>query len=131
MSISAIHKAVFTKLAATSGLPQLVYPNISTATPTGNHLRVFILPATTESIGLKDIDWARGIIQISVYCKDGVGAITATDIADTVIGLFPRGTIMTNSGLSIRVDATGYAGQAITGEGWYQVPVSIPYNVLI
>jgi hypothetical protein len=131
MSISKIQKAVFTKLAASAGLPQIIYPNISTPTPTGNHIRVFVLPAITEAIGIEKINWASGIIQASIYCKDGVGAIVAADIADTVIALFPRGTVMTNGGLSIRVDSLGYAGPAITEGGWYQIPVSIPYNALV
>jgi hypothetical protein len=113
-----------------TGLPALYWPNISAPVPTGNHARVDVLPVPTESMGVSGPEWQRGIVQFTVMVRDGTGAVGADAIAETIISKFPRGTSFSSSGLSIRFDEKGWKSPGSASGGWYQVPVTIPYNYL-
>jgi hypothetical protein len=83
--LSAIIAALFDKLHDTAGLPSIYWPNVHSTVPTGSHLRVDILPSETATLGLSSGSQARGIVQVSVYTKAGIGITTAAGIADAVL----------------------------------------------
>lgn len=127
--LSAIIAALFDRLRDTAGLPTIYWPNVHATPPTGSHLRVDILPAETATLGLASGSQARGIIQVSVYTKAGIGVTTAAGIADAVLAAMPRGTSVTQSGFLVRIDTVGSVAPPIITEGWHIFPVSIPYVV--
>lgn len=134
MSLVTIQQAIFSRLDGSS-LPPRWYPNrsgvgASQAQPTGDHLRVDILPAITDSIGLNSLDQERGILQVTVMTKPDTGTIPAAKIVEQVLALFPRNTELRQDGLRVRFDRTGYPGPSMQDGAWYATPVTIPYNVI-
>lgn len=131
MSLNAVQAAVFKRLKTSppSALP-IAYPNISGQQPTTDYLRVNVLPAATETIGLNDTARERGIIQIDVMTRAGTGAIKAGDYAAAVLALFPRNLRLNEAGEAVRFEREGWAAAALSDGAWYQVPVTIPYSVL-
>ncbi len=127
--LSAIIAALFDKLRDAGGLPTIYWPNVHGTPPTGSHLRVDVLPAETATLGLTTGVQGRGVIQIAVYTKAGIGITTAAGIADAVLAAMPRNTSITQSGYKIRIDAVGSVAPPIIQDGWHVLPVSIPYVV--
>lgn len=124
MALDAIAEDVFATLSAAPGLPPVVYPNVGVDVPAAPHLRVFILPANTDTVGLNSFEVEQGIIQISVYEAQGQGAIGPYATAELILNtVFPRGF----STLNFRVIKAGSLGPAIVDGAWYVVPVSISY----
>ncbi len=125
MPLDLIAQAAFQALASTAGLPPVYWPNISIPeAPEAIHLRAFVLPADTESRGLVGWDVEQGIIQVSVYAKQGVGVIAPYATAEAVLGAFPRGF----STAAFKVHLAGSIGPAIIDGAWCSVTVSIPYQ---
>lgn len=80
MSQAQIELALFDKLEAIKAtLPTIYYPNSPHKNkpnpPTGEHLRVNVLPVGTQPIGIATTNQTTGIFQCSVYVKDGTGTI--------------------------------------------------------
>ena len=131
MKQNELLKAVFTYLETIVGIPDINYPNIEYNTPTTDHLNVFVLNNTPQTIGLSRIAWYEGIIQIDSVVEHGKGEIKAATNAQAVIDAFAVGTILTNGTTSIRIDSTPYASAGIMrDDGWYFIPVTIPYNMV-
>lgn len=125
MPLPEIVNDAFNTLGNAFGLPPIIYPNEAKPDiPTGTHLRAYILPADTESIGLSSWDVERGIIQVSVYEKRGAGIIKAYSIAQQILALFPRGF----SASGFKVHRAGSVGPAMIDGAWLAIAVSIPYE---
>ena len=128
--LSDIMTGVFSKISGTTpSLGTITWPNIpfSGAPP---YLRVHILPATTEAIGIKSGDHHRGIIQVDCVIRDGIGPTTAATLADGVIAAFARNTTATSGTTTIRFNKTGSAGPGQQESDRYFIPVTIPYEVI-
>lgn len=135
MSLETIQKAIFGRLDG-SALPPRWYPNRSgigagQTQPDGTHLRVDILPAITDSIGLTALDQHRGVLQVKAMIKPDTGSVPAARIVEQVLALFPRNTELRQDGLRIRFDRSGYPGPSMQDGAWYATPVTIPYNVIL
>ena len=123
--------AVYNYMGTIIGLPDINYPNIEYSTPTGDHLNVFVLNSTPDTIGIARIIWYSGFIQIDSVVEHGVGEVKAATNAQAVMDAFPIGTVLTNGTTSIRVDDAPYASAGIVrDDGWYSIPITIPYNSL-
>lgn len=132
MIYDTIISSIYTYLEANKGVgfPAIYYPNSPNTgkpqPPTGNHVMINILPAETVSIGLNECDSYAGIIQFSVRIKANTGQIAAADIANTILAIFARNTVVGNG---LRIDRQGSAAAGFEDGGWYNVPVSIEYRV--
>ena len=126
--LSDIQDGVFLKLK-TANPGTIVWPNIpyTGAVP---YLRVHILPAETQPLGIANGDIYKGIIQIDCVTADGIGPAAAATLADTVIGTFVRNTTTTKNTTTIRFLRTGSAGPGQQESERYFIPVSIPYEVI-
>lgn len=130
MSQAQIELALFDKLESISGtLPTIYYPNSPNKNkanpPTGEHIRVTLLRADTIPVGIATTNQTTGILQCSVYVKDGTGTIRAAQIADLILSAFARNTVLSNN---VRIDKTGSVNTGFTQDGWYHLPVSISYQ---
>jgi len=122
--------AIYTKFGTILDIPEIVYPNIEVDPSVDGYVRVNVLPANPDTVGVKSITWYRGIIQANVYVKLGVGEIVAARYAQKIIGAFPRGTVLTNGTTSIKIDENAQAYNGIVDGGYYMMPVRIVYNKL-
>ena len=76
MSQAQIELALFDKLETIkASLPTIYYPNSPNKNkpnpPTGEHIRVSVLNAGTNAIGIATTDQTLGIMQCLVLVKDG------------------------------------------------------------
>jgi hypothetical protein len=130
MSQAQIELALFDKLEAIKAtLPTIYYPNSPNKNkpnpPTGEHIRVSVLNAGTNALGIATTDQTLGIMQCLVLVKDGTGTVRAAQIADLILSAFARNTLLSNN---VRIDKTGSVAVGFTQDGWYMLPVSIPYQ---
>ena len=128
MSLSAIKTAVFDRLIAEGSLPALYFNNVEDTTqplpPVSNHLRPFVLPSDTRTIGVRTLNQEVGLIQVNVFVGKGQGEITSSDIASQILDLFPRNLDL----VACRIDDIGSIAPSFFDRGWYITPVSIPYQ---
>ena len=125
MAIDLIAQDVFETLSAKTNLPPIYWPNVAVpAAPEALHLRVYILPAGTQSIGLASFDVERGIIQVSIFSTQGAGMIAPFALAEKILGIFPRGYTSPR----FVVPLAGSVGPAIYDGAWCVVPVSFNYQ---
>lgn len=141
MSLSDIKESFYDALeAATIGdtatpdypvyLPNTTDSRLPEA-PESNHLRPFVLPSETRTIGLATLDQEVGTLQVSIFIAKGKNDLAASDIAKKVLALFPRNTVLSLSGSPVaRIDETGSIARSFFDEGWQITPVSIPYQNL-
>lgn len=127
MSLTAIMTAVFDHIENGGLSVPVFFNNVESATnepPSGDHIVPYVLPSSTRTIGLNDLDQEIGLIQVSVYVEKGKGELVASRIVDEVIALFPRNLQLTG----LRIDRTPSADIAFFEGAWYITPVTIEYQ---
>lgn len=72
-------------------------------------------------------DRVPSILQVRVYVKNDTG--TRSPLVQMILDTFPKNTKLTSADASIRVDRAPTVGPSISDNGWYYVPVTIPYEV--
>lgn len=127
MALSDIKTALFNRLESLVGLPDIFYPNISADIPTTDYIRPDVLPATTDSIGVNNIDQERGVFQVSIFVEKGKGELEAARIGQIILDGFPRNTNL----LDVRIDRTGTIERSFFDGKWAITPVSISYQNII
>ena len=121
--------AVYNYMETIIGIPDINYPNIEYPIPTGDHLNIFVMNGAPDTIGIARIIWYSGFIQIDSVVEHGKGEIKAAANAQSVIDAFPIGTTLSNGTTSVRIDDAPYASAGIVrDDGWYSIPITIPYN---
>jgi hypothetical protein len=125
MNLADFKASVFSLLENASGLLPVYFPNLKQQPePNEAHLKVFVLPANTETLGLSTLEQQKGIVQVSVCYPLGISDIKATQTAEAVLLLFPRGLALGGA----RIDKKGSISTSFESGAWYVTPVSIPYN---
>lgn len=124
--LSEIKTSLFTQLEANTALP-IYYDNVDSDVPTSTHLRPFVLPATTDTIGTNDLGKEQGLLQVNVYTLKGSGQLDGVVIAEAMIAIFPRSLALTG----VRIDEYGSIGPSLLVDSWQVTPVSFPYYSLI
>ncbi|MHA6128917.1 phage tail terminator-like protein [Pseudomonas fluorescens group sp. PF-1] len=121
------------KTWATARVPALpiAYEDVDLTPPADGspYLRAFLLPANTTSEDLEGKHTAyRGVFQVSVVTKAGIGRGTAEGIADEIAALFPNNLALTKTTFTVYVRspmATAPAQQADTAS---LLPLSFTYR---
>lgn len=134
MSLTTVYQAVFPVISAGYSTTPIVWPNIvpSNAVQTGSHVEVHVMPSGTADIGVTSTGFERGILQFSIKVKNGVSPLAAAGIADQIGALFPRGTeLVAQSGQRVRFDFSPELAAPIIGDVWYNLPLTLRYNVAI
>ena len=129
--LSTIKTSFFDKLETDVALwptpLPIYYNNVDTTLPSTTHLRPSVLPAPTDTIGVNTLGQEKGIFQVSVYVKKGVGQLAAIEIAEDLITLFPRNLELTG----VRLDKYGSIAPSFFSDGWQVTPVSFEYQQVI
>lgn len=121
------------KTWATARVPPLpiAYEDVSMTPPADGspYLQAFLLPATPDSQDLEGKHTAyRGIFQVSVVTKAGIGRGTAEGIADEIAALFPNNLGLTKTTFTVYVRAPMSTGSAQPGDTTTTLPLSIQYR---
>ena len=121
------------KTWATARVPALpsAYEDVSMTPPADGSpcLRAFLLPANTTSEDLEGKHTAyRGVFQVSIVTKAGIGRGTAEGIADEIAALFPNNLGLTKTTFTVYVRAPMSAGSPQQGDTTTALPLSIQYR---
>lgn len=104
------------------------YPNAAFTKPAPSiaWASVFVIPATTAALSIRDSDEMAGVFQIDLNypLNGGAGAVQAK--ADAIRAHFKRGTVLTG----VEVGAASIANLGPV-DGWYRVAVSIAYRSFV
>lgn len=109
-------------------MPGIDFP-ASGQTKPDNYLSVFFMPneTTNSELGAGQ-EQHRGMIQVSVFWKKGVGHIKPMEAADKIIAHFAKGTTLYSGGLKIIIDRKPYAASPLQETDRVQVPVTVRYH---
>jgi len=104
------------------------YPNATFTKPTASTAwaSVFVIPATTAPLSIRDSDEMAGVFQIDLNYPINSGAGGAQAKADAIRAHFRRGTVL--SGVELGTVSVANLGPV---DGWYRVAVSIAYRSFV
>ncbi|WLS01744.1 phage tail terminator-like protein [Shinella oryzae] len=109
-------------------MPGIDFPAAGQAKP-DNYLQAAFLPNDTTNTELgAGQEQHRGILQVSVYWKKGVGHIKPLEAANRIINHFAKGTTLHKDGLKIVIDRKPYAASPLQETDRVQVPVTVRYH---
>lgn len=134
MSDSEVTQALFNRAKQYIGLP-LYFPNEKTGTPpTGPHVEVrqFRGGSTPQSFDGSADDHTVGFLQMLVRVRKNTGDAFMRKVGDDIVALFPRYAILDSEGTlstKVQVSKRPVLGTAIPTDAWYEMPVSIYYEV--
>lgn len=133
MSITAVQTALVNKLQTLTGLPPLQAENTRNIGKAGQtFVRATLLPAATQqlSVGVNGRDQLSGLFQVDIFIPQDTGVSPANALADQIIAHFPRGTVLTEAGVTTHVQrAWRQTGGRV--ETFYQVPVVIQWVAIV
>lgn len=130
MSQARIRAAFESRLAAWAagkGLP-VVWQNVGAGNMTGDHLRAFLLPAQTLSMDIAgEHRGYRGVFQVSIFTKPGIGANRAESLARELDELFPVAKRMLSAGVTVQIMTPMATRPAVSETDWFHLPVDCRY----
>ena len=134
MSFENIVQGILNYIDGVVGLPDIYYPNSKNPSraqpPSDEHLTVDILPVDTDAMTVNDSSEYPGLLQVVVNVKADTGVLRSYVIADLVLTAFNPRTEITESGTIIGFDVPGTVAPALPGgDGWYRLPITLPYRV--
>jgi hypothetical protein len=92
------------------------------------YYEIFIVPGRSAAVDMDSLNEQRGFCQVSCFVKEKVGEIKAVTMANKIIAAFPRNTRFKDTAFRIDIVQPAYYSQGLnTDNGWYMVPVTIPY----
>ena len=127
-AINITTREIFAYLATVPGLPTIYYVD-STATPTDDHLRAFILPADSfsDGLGFNDSSQQSGIITINIFVRAAGGAnIKNGDYSEILFQAFRRGTQLS----AIKFNYIPQISNAVADNGFLMASFSAKYTIL-
>jgi hypothetical protein len=128
LPINTIARTLFAYLATITGLPVTYYVD-STELATTDHLRVYLLPATSISNGLPQDSATKqaGILQINVFVKAGKGAnIKSGDYIEILSNAFQRGTRPSG----IEFNSPPNVNHSMANDGFLMTAIDAKYTIL-
>lgn len=120
-----LKKAVFSKVKSVSdGIGMTCYwDNVAPPTkPANTHLRVSVLPTSPAVINTCGKARYKWILQITIWVRDGVGAIIPAEIMDALAAELKYGTEIIGSVNKYTVTDLWKSDTAIQADGWYAIP---------
>lgn len=125
-----IRAAFVARLLTFPSLPSVAWENVP-FTPTAG--AVYLQPALMDGepyqaeIGTNGQNVHNGIFQISIFAPAGHGTATINALRDNLVDYFKRGTVLTNSGVNVRI-SKAYPVALIQETDWIHIPVKINFT---
>ena len=123
--------AMFFELVLTAASPATVaMPNVGfDPGALSTYYEVFLVPGRKSAMDMDSTNIQRGFCQVSCFVREKIGEVKAVTMAEKIITAFPRGTKFSSNGLAVEIVQPAYYSQGfLTDNGWYVVPVTIPYT---
>lgn len=118
-------------LVISSPAMPIAYPDVAfdpkTKAPDGKYLRVDLFKNAPFWEGLSSGRIDQGLLQIMVVWPRNRGIIKPAEVAALVEEHFKKGTRMTGSGVTVKVNREPYSSSPITSPDKSETPVTIPW----
>lgn len=134
MSLTTIIETIFPVISTALAGITVIWPNVTIKTqPTGNHVEIYVMPTSSDSLGVAAVDFERGYIQFSVRVKQGAGIVGASTIAETIATALPRGLELSHpsNGQVVRFDKIPEIKPQTVDGAWFVLPVLVRYTVTV
>ncbi|WGM31498.1 phage tail terminator-like protein [Brevundimonas sp. NIBR11] len=115
-------------LVISSPAMPIAYPDVAFSPPAdGKYLRVELFKNAPFWEGLASGRIDQGLLQIMVVWPRNRGIIKPAEVAALVEEHFKKGTRMTGSGVTVKVNREPYSSSPITSPDKSETPVTIPW----
>lgn len=125
-----IQQAFIAKWQTLNPLPKTQYENNNPETvENGMFVALRFLPSIPDypELGNDAQSFERGFFTTTIYTVEGSGWKTVSDLANKIVTLFKRNTVLTYSGATVKIKKS-YMSSPSSEDGAYQVPVLIEYE---
>lgn len=130
MSYLVIRRLLETRAnSLVAGTMKIAFENVPfTPVQRTAYIELRLIPGRTQNPTMGDqFKRETGILQLTMMYPVGEGPANAHTKAEEVRALFPRGLTLTNGSVRVIIDEHPYIGPQINDDGWYRLPVSIPF----
>ena len=130
MTIAAIQAALESRLYGISPVISTAWQNVEFAPVIGTPWQQVTLLVNTpvDHAVTLDVTEQRGLLQITLYYPGGVGTATALARANAVATRFAPPQTLTSGGTTVEILSTPQIGSGLALDGWWVIPVSIPWR---
>lgn len=120
----------FNAVKVAAGSTPVAYPNVAYSGDV-DYYKVDLMPGGKIGMGVahESSNMQTGMCQVSCYVRENVGEIKAVEFADVIILAFPKGTELKDT-ITVSIDAPAYKSPGLATDGWYMIPVTIPYHII-
>ena len=118
-------QATFAKVKAIADSLNLpcYWPNVALPTPPANvHLRASVTSARPRVIGTGGKARSRWFLQIAIWVRDGVGAITPANTGDAIAAGLPLGLVIAGASRTYTITEPAEPVAPVRADGWYATP---------
>lgn len=129
--MATVNSIFFDAVLAAASPDTVAMPNVEfNPEQLEKYYEVYVLPGNVTPFDLCGHYVQPGICQISCFVKEKVGEIKAVEMAQKIVAAFPQNTRFKDDAFQINTSSNAYYSKgANTKNGWYVVPVTIPYTV--
>lgn len=129
MSYEVIRKLLETQLNLAAGGVAIAFENVPYTPIDGTPFQsVNLLPGQTENPTMGDgFKREVGILQVMLNYPTKAGPQPAAARAEALRTAFKRGTTFVSEAVRVLIAESPFIRPALQGDGWYMLPVSIPY----
>ena len=118
-------QAAFSKVKAIADNLHLpcYWPNVALPTPPANvHLRASVTSTRPRVIGTGGKARSRWFLQIAIWVRDGVGAITPATTGDAIAAGLPLGLVIAGVSRTYTITEPAEPVAPVRADGWYATP---------
>ena len=118
-------QAAFSKVKAIADNLHLpcYWPNVALPTPPANvHLRASVTSTRPRVIGTCGKARSGWSLQIAVWVRDGVGAITPANTGDAIAAGLPLGLVIAGVSRTYTITEPAEPVAPVRADGWYATP---------
>lgn len=128
---ASVNSLFFDAVKTAAGSVKVALPNVFfDPINLESYYQVFVAPGRAMAADMSTTNKQGGFCQVSCWVKEKVGEIKAITMAGTIIAAFPRNTKLKGTDFVVDLVQPAYYSQGLTNNnGWYMVPVTIPYIV--
>lgn len=125
-----LRAALHAQLQTLADIPAVAWPNRAfNPDITAIWLRPRLLMARSRAagVGIDAMNYQQGIFQVSIFAPKDNGDGSVLALANSLIQLFKRGTLLSYGSVSTVMMLPGYIGPMLEEPDWFHLPVSLPF----